>query len=583
MRPSLERSRGEEIEAFDATSIVAEHRAALLRRMTPWILGLTAMAWLGGIPNDIRTGEWFLPTTFGVMFILMCAVLLPRNVPEKIKAYSIVIFAFATGALCTIFQGIGSSGPPVLLFTCVLCGTVVGNVSVVSIANAALLTIAPHLWPVEVPGTVVVAIGGAIVFFGFLAGTISNRLTIQLGEAVYAQRVAELALQQEFDEQNRLRNRLRVAEKREGLGQLAAGIAHDFNNLLVPILANSELLSARTNPDDKNAAVVADIVSAAERSRALLAQIRTYAGETVEASRLLDMSEEVQAIAALTQSSLPPEVDLHVSCGTSLPIEADEAKLHQIVMNCLINAGEAIGNRAGEIHVHTHDASLTTLEASNLIPPEPRSGGGYACCSVRDTGSGISTEIEERIFDPYATTKGNGRGLGLATALAAARGFGGGFMLDTRVGEGTEISLYLPLADGEKSVAADERSRGEARRSTVAVVDDAEDVRRACLRVLQSEGFRVIEYQGGREVVEALSSGQAVDLVVLDMLMPGWSGEKTFRELRAIQSELPILLCSGYAVGETVSRVTKNERVNFLPKPYLPSELVEAVNALLNS
>jgi PAS domain S-box-containing protein len=375
------------------------------------------------------------------------------------------------------------------------------------------------------------------------------------------------------------------AQKMESLGVMAGGIAHDFNNLLVSVLGNVSLALLKLPADTPVREELGQIEVAGQRAADLCRQMLAYAGKGRLERVPVNLNQLVQEMTQLVRVSLPKPVSLNFRLAAELPLlEGDPTQLRQVIMNLVINAGEAIGEKPGTITlssgvIHVDDQYL--LEAHMAMGQDPKEGD-YVFLEVSDSGSGMSPETRARIFDPFFTTKFTGRGLGLASVLGIIRGHQGGLKVYSVVGRGTSFKVLLPVALG--TAAAPPRADPKATwtgAGTVLVVDDESAIRSVTVRMLNVLGFQVIEAADGAAAVELLRQDPAaVYAVLLDLTMPGMSGEETLGRLRAVRGDLPVIVLSGYSEKDVMDRFAGRELAGFLQKPFKLDALRERLRLL---
>lgn len=381
---------------------------------------------------------------------------------------------------------------------------------------------------------------------------------------------------------------LRQAQKMESLGILAGGIAHDFNNLLVAILGQTSLALSHL-PANPLAAreSVEKAVKAAERAADLTRQLLAYSGRGQFAIRALQLNDLIRENLELFEVSLPKTVQLHTSLAADLPlIEADAGQMQQIIMNLILNAAEAIGQRPGAITVQT---GVQAVDETHTYlwqyTHEPLSPGSYVLLQVEDDGSGMDDATLTSIFDPFFTTKFTGRGLGLAAVLGIVRGHHGGLHVSSEAGRGTSFQLIFPIREiaAETSVAklgppALPAPEPPPTHRRVLIIDDEEPVREAISDILGMEGLPVLTAADGAAGLALYRQWQAeVGLILLDLSMPGLSGEETFHELRDINPNVRVVLSSGYSQTEAARRFINQPVAGFLQKPYDVEALIAEV------
>ncbi|HVX67187.1 MAG TPA: PAS domain S-box protein [Bryobacteraceae bacterium] len=375
--------------------------------------------------------------------------------------------------------------------------------------------------------------------------------------------------------------KMRQAAKLESLGVLAGGIAHDFNNLLVGIMGNASLLEEYIAPASPARDLVDNLLKASERAAQLTRQMLAYSGRGRFYVELLDLSEQARQITTLVHASIPKNVTVRLALDSRLPrIQADAAQIHQLVMNLVINAAEAVGDAHGWVHVKTSAEMIDRDLIAASVAAESVEPGKYVVLSVTDNGAGMDEATRARIFDPFFTTKFTGRGLGLAAALGIVRGHKGGIHVHSVPGEGTTFQVFFPIAEAyQETAAAEPESAGGVGR--ILVVDDEEMVRETARKALARTGYDVQVAHDGKRALEILSGKpDGIDLVLLDMTMPEISGEETLPRIRAICPHVPVIATSGFNETEAMERFGKAID-GFIQKPYTLPQLARIVRELL--
>ncbi|MDP1922597.1 MAG: response regulator [Myxococcales bacterium] len=363
------------------------------------------------------------------------------------------------------------------------------------------------------------------------------------------------------------------AQKLEGLGLLAGGIAHDFNNLLTVVGSSLELAKRRVGGEPELVEPLQTASLAVSRATVLTRELLAYAGRAPIEHKPIDLNELVDAIGDLLAVSVSRKVTFQRVLDPTLPaLVGDPAQLQQVVMNLITNAAEAIGDRTGTITLRT---GLVVLEGP---PATRRSGdvtGRVVRLTVSDTGAGMPPEVQARIFDPFFSTKGSGRGLGLAALAGILKAHGGAIGLESTVGVGSTFTIDLPALDAPLSKPAPVVATvGGALSLNVLLVDDEPMLRRSARRLLEELGCHVDEAATGREAVERVRAEPGTwHVVLMDVTMPELNGVEAAEQMRQVAPKLPIILSSGYsAEADAVS----DPRVLQLPKPY-SFEKLEAV------
>jgi PAS domain S-box-containing protein len=386
------------------------------------------------------------------------------------------------------------------------------------------------------------------------------------------------------DDRRRLEEQLRHAQKLESLGVMAGGIAHDFNNLLTGILGYCDLARRELAPGSVAHDFIVEAVQGARQAADLTQQMLAYSGKGTFVVGPVVLSKLIEDMARLLHISISKRCALRFDFEPNLPaIEADAAQLRQIVMNLVINASDAIGDRDGTIAVSavtlTRDRIVTDCGPGDRELPE----GRYVVLEVADTGCGMTAETRSKIFDPFFTTKFTGRGLGLSAVLGIVRGHGGAIQCVSEPGRGTTFRLYFPVStrgsnDCLASGAEGDDWRG---RGTVLVVDDEEAILAMAQHMLRAMGFEVQTASNGRMALELLrESSEPIDLILLDRTMPHMDGDETFREIMKLRPDARVILSSGYS-EQAAATTTAGRLSGFLQKPYRYDELQSAIRKAL--
>ncbi len=388
----------------------------------------------------------------------------------------------------------------------------------------------------------------------------------------------------DFTERRRLEEAVRQTQKLESVGVLAAGVAHDFNNVLTAILGNISLVRRRlAGPikDQESDQLLAAAERACTRAADLVRQLLNYAGKGRREVRPVDVCQVTRDALAIVQASVSKKITLRTDIPDTCPaIEADVTQLQQLVLNLVLNAAEAIGDRSGEVVVHLRvrdvsKAELAERYAGFSLPPRM-----YTEIEVSDTGSGMDEKTLQQIFDPFFTTKFMGRGLGLAAALGVVRSHGGGIAVRSAPGEGSTFTVLLPAeqaTEGPFTVAdaVTESAKGEG---LVLVVEDEVAIRSLVQHSLEELGYTVLTAEHGAQAVELFDrSGDDIILVLLDLVMPVMDGAETARALHGRNPAVPILVMSGIGDHAPFQGLDGVSIAGFVPKPFAPDQLAQAV------
>src|SRR4051794_11071529 len=392
---------------------------------------------------------------------------------------------------------------------------------------------------------------------------------------------AVLLLLKDNSEEAKLKRQVMQATKMQVVGQLAGGVAHDFNNILTAIIGHCDLMLMRHTPGDSDYDDIQQIKSNSNRAAGLTRQLLAFSRQQTLRPQVLQLPDVVSEVSHLLKRLLGETVELVVKHGRNLgPVRADPGQLEQVIVNLAVNARDAIQPKGGgtlTIQTYSVKADQVAELGSDILPV-----ADYSALSVTDTGTGIPANVLGKIFEPFFTTKevGKGTGLGLSTVYGIVKQSGGFIFADSKVGEGTQFVIYLPV-HREEAVTAKSRKVEKAKPNelwgsgTVLLVEDEPMVRTVAERALTRHGYTVITADNGEEALDVLARGEAIDLLISDVVMPGMDGPTMVREARKSRPDLKILFMSGYA-EEQLRKSIDIENVNFLPKPFSVTELAEA-------
>jgi two-component system cell cycle sensor histidine kinase/response regulator CckA len=373
------------------------------------------------------------------------------------------------------------------------------------------------------------------------------------------------------------------SQKMQAVGQLAGGIAHDFNNVLTVIIGFSDLLLANHRPTDPAFRDIIAIKQNANRAASLVRQLLAFSRRQTLRPEVLSLSDVISDLSIFLSRILGEKVKLKVTHGRDLwEVKADVTQFEQVIINLAVNARDAMPE-GGKLTIRT--SNLAAAEAAKLKGDvvEP---GDYVVCEVVDTGTGMTREVMEKMFEPFFSTKevGKGTGLGLSTVYGIVKQTGGYIFCDSSLGKGTTFRIYLPRHQQQQvepqtapKAEKKERNKDLTGTGTVLLVEDEEAVRRFAARALARQGYQVLEAASGTEALEVIAGhAGTIDLVLSDVVMPEMDGPTLLKELRKQHRDLKIIFISGYA-EEALKSLEGDEDFAFLPKPFQLKDLVAAV------
>ncbi len=381
------------------------------------------------------------------------------------------------------------------------------------------------------------------------------------------------------------------SQKLESLGIMAGGIAHDFNNLLLAMMGQAQIAQRRLPKDTAALKNIAKIESAAKRASELTRQMMAYAGkgQTVERD-LVDINTLIDENVGLLRATIPDNILLDIDLADTPPtVFGERSQLQQVVMNMVLNASEAIGEDAGAIEIGT---KLCTLTAAELVPWQAISpdfkGGDCVSLTFKDNGIGMDTETQQRIFDPFFSTKTSGHGLGLAGVLGMIRAHGGSVQVNSKLGQGTTFEIMFPTdqRDASQTASGSELHVDASQLSgrTILVIDDEVAVLETLTETLKSFGMQVYSATSGTDGVALFAAHQdTIEVTLADVAMPGISGVEAMRRIQQISATAKVILSSGYNRLDADKIAETEAFVSFLQKPYQTEQLLRKLYDVLHT
>ena len=391
----------------------------------------------------------------------------------------------------------------------------------------------------------------------------------------------QLVICEDVTEKLTLEKQLLQAQKFEAIGTLAGGIAHDFNNLLMGIQGRASLMSVDLDPFHSHQEHIKSIEACIRSATDLTMQLLGFARGGKYEVKPININQLVLNSATMF-SRTRKEIKIHTKMRQSpLVVEADRGQIEQVLLNIYVNAWQAMPD-GGELYVETSSVMLD----DNYCNPYEAKPGRYAKVSVTDTGIGMNEDTRRQIFDPFFTTKekSRGTGLGLASAYGIIKNHGGIITVYSERNHGTTFNIYLQIS--EKEVYQETATEGAMLKGseTILLVDDEDiiiDVGQAMLKKL---GYGVVISKSGLAAIEKIKDfGSEIDLVIIDLIMPGMDGGKTFDRIREIHPQMPVLLSSGYAINRQATEILQRGCNGFIQKPFNIAELSQKIGNILEA
>ncbi|MGB5984650.1 MAG: ATP-binding protein, partial [Desulfobacterales bacterium] len=390
----------------------------------------------------------------------------------------------------------------------------------------------------------------------------------------------KLIVCRDITESKHLESQLRFGQRMEAIGTLAGGIAHNFNNLLMGIQGNSTLMMLDSDPEHPNYKRILNIEKHIQSGSRLTRQLIGYAREGKYQVQAIDLNHVIREIAeAFILSQKRAQINFHLD--PLLPgMLADRGQLEQVLMNLLVNAVDAMPD-GGQITIDTHRIHHDELTGKPYQPAP----GQYICLSVSDTGSGMDEATRKRVFEPFFTTKGldRGSGLGLASCYGIIKAHGGYIDVESQPGQGSCFTIYFPGTDQPVDAECQENDQCFIGTETILVVDDEAMILEVTREMLEQLGYRVLSAESGGQAIRIYQEqGAAIDMVILDMIMPEMGGDQAFEALRRLDPEIKVLLASGYSMEGKAAALLDQGCLGYIQKPFSLPDLSLKLREILD-
>ena len=396
--------------------------------------------------------------------------------------------------------------------------------------------------------------------------------------------VSKLTVLHDLTEMKKLETQLQQAQKMEAIGTLAGGIAHDFNNILMAILGHCDLAETRLAEDSEAIGNLNQVKKAGNRARRLIQQILAFSRMGEQERIALSLTPLIKEALKFLRSTLPTSIEIrdYIEADPGI-IEADATQIHQVIMNLSTNAGHAMREEGGTLHVKL---IRVEVDRQTALQYHALHAGPHVRLTVTDTGCGMDSETLEHIFDPYFTTKevGEGTGLGLSVVHGIVKTHGGAITVESEPRKGTTFHVYFPVIEKEEKIQEEDEGLLPTGNERILFVDDEEVIVDIGEKTLGQLGYGVVTKTSSVEALELFRADPGrFDLVITDMTMPKMTGDQLARELMKIRPNIPIILCTGFSPKISEKQAKEIGIKAFAMKPLVRRDMANTVRKVLDA
>lgn len=421
--------------------------------------------------------------------------------------------------------------------------------------------------------------GKTHIFLNSLQGIVKNKNLIE----AWGSQKDITEIKEAEEERKKLEEQLFQVQKMEAIGRLTGGVAHDFNNILTAIIGNAEMILSGMSPIDPNYKRMKALLESANRASNLTKKLLTFSRKQLGEPVVVNLNEVIKSLEDMLKRAIGEDISFIISLDENLkPVEIETTLMEQIILNLVVNAREAMPE-GGTLKISTRN--VVKLGEKCAVCSDGINGE-FVELSISDTGVGIPPEIEDKIFEPFYSTKPEGTGLGLSIVYGAVSQMRGHINFKSKVGEGTTFFVYIPVYKGEKKeefkkivVGAEEIKGGD---ETILFVEDEKNILEMMEEFLSELGYKVITASSAEEAMEKIKGISKVDFLITDVILPGKKGPDFAKEMKVIYPKIKVLFVSGYTEDRISAKAVWEGEVNFLSKPFTPFILAKKIREILD-
>lgn len=422
--------------------------------------------------------------------------------------------------------------------------------------------------------------GKTHIFLNSLQGIIKNKYLVE----AWGSQKDVTEMREAEEERKKLEKQLFQVQKMEAIGRLTGGIAHDFNNILTAIIGNAELILAGTSPIAPNDNRIKIILNSAKKAANLTQKLLTFSKKQLGEPVVTNLNEVIKSMEDILKRTIGEYISFVISLDEDLkPVKIETTQMEQIILNLVVNAREAMLD-GGTLKISTRNVVKT---GERCVLCSESLNGEFVELSISDTGVGIPPEIQDKIFEPFYSTKKDGTGLGLSIVYGAVIGMKGHINFTSENRKGTTFFVYLPVYKGEKREEVKKITLGKEEirggNETILFIEDEKEILEMIKDFLSELGYQLITASSSEDAEEKIKGVPKVDILVSDVILPGKKGPDFAKEIKVIYPQIKVLFVSGYPENRISAKAVWEGEVNFLAKPFTPSALAKKIREILDS